>query len=81
MATETKTETLGCGCEWQIDFPELIARCATTCAEHPRDRGRPGLLPKPLPLDFTFSAWIAVNVRRERVRGASDAAPRLPETR
>jgi len=64
MATETKTETLGCGCEWEIDFPELVTRCRTACASHPKDRGRPGLLPKPLPAGFSFDTWVTQNVRR-----------------
>ncbi len=65
MATETKVETLGCGCEWQIDIPELVARCALPCVDHPRDRGRQGLLPKPLPSGFMFVEWISRNVRRQ----------------
>lgn len=64
MTTETKVEILACGCEWRVDLSTLTASCATTCAEHPKDRGRPGLLPKPLPADFTFDGWIAANVRR-----------------
>lgn len=64
MTTETKTETLDCGCQWLIDFPALTTRCEVTCADHRRDRGRPALLPKPLPDDFTFAGWIATNVRR-----------------
>ncbi len=64
MATETNTEILECGCEWEIDLPALTTRCRTTCAAHPKDRGRPGLLPKPLPADFTLAAWVAKNVRQ-----------------
>lgn len=61
---ETTTELLSCGCEWQIDYLALSTRCTVACAKHPKDRGRPGLLPKPLPADFTFPGWIAQNVRR-----------------
>ena len=64
MTTETKTETLPCGCEWQIDLLALSTRCTSACAGHAKDRGRPGLLPKPLPADFTFAGWIEQNVRR-----------------
>ncbi len=64
MPTETTTERLECGCQWEIDSPELRTRCTATCAAHPKDRGRLGLLPKPLPAGFTFTGWIAQNVRR-----------------
>ena len=64
MTMDTKTEALGCGCEWEIDYSHLAVRCATACAGHPKDRGRPGLLPKPLPAGFTLADWIAQNVRR-----------------
>lgn len=75
MATETNIETLGCGCEWQMDSPELVARCAVPCPAHLRDRGRQGLLPKPLPADFTFVDWISRNVRRQPGVGGASTAP------
>ena len=77
MPTETKVETLGCGCEWQIDIPELVARCTSPCLEHAKDRGRQGLLPKPLPSDFTFVEWISQNVRRQPGIGARGASAAL----
>ena len=64
MTTETRIEKLVCGCEWQVDYHDLVTRCLAVCAGHPKDRGRPGLLPKPLPADFTFVGWIDANVRR-----------------
>ena len=74
MATETKTETLDCGCEWQIDIPELATRCTAPCSSHPKDRGRQGLLPKPLPAGFMFIEWIAKNVRRYPGAGVGSAS-------
>lgn len=65
MPTETTTEVLDCGCTWEIDVPELATRCVGQCADHDKDRGRLGLLPKPLPEGFTFRGWIASNVRRK----------------
>lgn len=49
MPTETQREVLDCGCVWEVDMPELATRCVTQCEDHPKDRGRLGLLPKPLP--------------------------------
>ena len=60
----TTSEALDCGCVWEIDTPELATRCVRQCELHEKDRGRLGLLPKPLPEDFTFRDWIAKNVRR-----------------
>ena len=60
----TTTEALECGCVWEIATPALSTRCISQCASHPKDRGRLGLLPKPLPADFLFTDWIAKNVRR-----------------
>ena len=74
MATRTKAETLGCGCEWQIDIPELVARCTSPCLEHAKDRGRQGLLPKPLPPGFTLVQWISRNVRRQPGTGPKGAS-------
>ncbi|MDA0302520.1 MAG: hypothetical protein O2822_08325 [Chloroflexi bacterium] len=56
------TEVAECGCEWRIDHSDLSACCVQPCGEHPKYRGRMGLLPKPLPDDFTFAGWIATNV-------------------
>jgi hypothetical protein len=64
MATATSTEVLDCGCIWEIDTPELATRCLSQCETHLKDRGRIGLLPKPLPRGFTFVDWISKNVRR-----------------
>lgn len=64
MPTNTTTEVLDCGCVWEIDTPALATRCVSQCGDHEKDRGRLGLLPKPLPEDFTFTAWISKNVRR-----------------
>lgn len=64
MPTDTTTEILDCGCVWEVDVPELATRCVSQCDAHPKDRGRIGLLPKPLPADFTFLGWIQRNVRR-----------------
>ena len=74
MPTETTMETLGCGCEWEIDIPELVTRCTSQCVSHPKDRGRQGLLPKPLPPGFTFVEWISKNVRRQPNIGARGAS-------
>ncbi|MQC16764.1 MAG: hypothetical protein DWG82_00855 [Chloroflexi bacterium] len=60
----TTTEVLECGCTWEVTTPALSTRCVAPCELHPKDRGRLGLLPKPLPADFTFLDWIAANVRR-----------------
>ena len=65
IATETNVEMLACGCEWQMDVPELVARCAAQCSDHRRDRGRQALLPKPLPAGFAFVDWISANVRHQ----------------
>lgn len=64
MTTETKIEALSCGCQWEVDLSILSTRCAVACAAHAKDRGRPGLLPKPLPADFSIADWVAQNVRR-----------------
>ncbi len=64
MPTETQREVLDCGCVWEVDMPELATRCVTQCQDHPKDRGRLGLLPKPLPAGFAFTDWIFRNVRR-----------------
>ncbi len=60
----TTTEVLECGCVWNIERPDLSIRCVSPCEAHPKDRGRIGLLPKPLPADFTFVDWISRNVYR-----------------
>jgi hypothetical protein len=64
MTAETKREVLSCGCEWELDFSILTTRCTVACVAHPKDRGRPGLLPKPLPAEFSIADWVAQNVRR-----------------
>jgi len=64
MTALTKTEALPCGCEWEIEFANLITRCTIACEAHAKDRGRPGLLPKPLPEGFLIADWVAQNVRR-----------------
>ncbi|MEI7925710.1 MAG: hypothetical protein WCI61_05940 [Chloroflexota bacterium] len=64
MAGEKTTEALPCGCEWEMDYAVLATRCAVACPAHAKDRGRPGLLPKPLPAGFSIAEWVAQNVRR-----------------
>lgn len=64
MTAETRREALSCGCEWELDFSILTTRCTIACAAHAKDRGRPGLLPKPLPAEFSIADWVAQNVRR-----------------
>lgn len=57
----TGVETLGCGCEWEIDITESVARCLSACRHHREKLGEYQALAKPLPPAMTFADWLSAH--------------------